>query len=256
MSDFSDDEIDYGRCQALPVAEFDEYDASLPPTSGADYLRRVQLEAQKCPQVVVSSIDPSKFTSRQTRNINENAGFKKLSPELVPPLEWQLKVVADFSKLRVKVATFKSRINDDQVSRNLPKHTDVHWWRSYCLGTDKTNAELSANADNIEANAGHEPLLRDLCSLSHHQTHKLLNYFITWIDQLGFSDQAGKWIYALLACLEKPLSSDVHATLRDLSRTCSQSRSTLSSEDARMQSLNLIICLIGRYFNQLDLVDE
>lgn len=66
--EYSDDDSDYGQSQALPVADFDEYDPLCPPVSGPDYLRRVQLEAQKCPAVVVADIDPKRLASKQTVN--------------------------------------------------------------------------------------------------------------------------------------------------------------------------------------------
>ncbi|OTF69922.1 hypothetical protein BLA29_014839, partial [Euroglyphus maynei] len=38
----------------LPVATFDSYDPNIPPENGADYLRRVQLEAQQEPNIKVA----------------------------------------------------------------------------------------------------------------------------------------------------------------------------------------------------------
>lgn len=67
-SSYSDDDDDehHGMCTVLPVSDFTEYDPSRPPASGADYLRRVQLEAKKCPDLVVSDVDPLKFKDKQT----------------------------------------------------------------------------------------------------------------------------------------------------------------------------------------------
>lgn len=71
-SDYDDDEIDdYRRPSVLPVASFDDYDPSKPPASGEEYLRRVQLEAQKCPEVAVAKLDVDSFRSQQTETISE-----------------------------------------------------------------------------------------------------------------------------------------------------------------------------------------
>lgn len=37
----------------------------------------------------------------------------------------------------------------------------------------------------------------------------------------------GRWLYALLACLEKPLLPEAHSSIRQLARRCAQLRSTL-----------------------------
>lgn len=52
---------------AFPVEDTgEEYDLDLPPTTANEYLRRVQLEASNCPDVVVANLDTSKFLAKQT----------------------------------------------------------------------------------------------------------------------------------------------------------------------------------------------
>lgn len=67
--DFDDDYDDYKRPSVLPVANFDHYDPQKPPTSGEEYLRRVQLEAQKCPEVAIANLDVESFRGQQTEVI-------------------------------------------------------------------------------------------------------------------------------------------------------------------------------------------
>lgn len=67
--DFDDDFDDYKRPSVLPVASFDHYDPEKPPTSGEEYLRRVQLEALKCPEVAIADLDVDSFLGQQTEVI-------------------------------------------------------------------------------------------------------------------------------------------------------------------------------------------
>ena len=61
--------------------------------------------------------------------------------------------------------------------------------------------------------------------------------------------------------LEKPLTPDVGSSLRDLALICSQLRMNIVGEasenkDEDIAALNLFICLVARYFDQGDLVDN
>lgn len=70
-------------------------------------------------------------------------------------------------------------------------------------------------------------------------------------------ETVGIWIYAILVLLEKPLSPDCCYKLRQFAKKCIQLRAALKEEDADFLAnpLNLFICVIARYFNQLDLAD-
>lgn len=202
----------------------------------------------------------------------------------MPSVDEQHELVADFTLLRMKVEAKRQICEKSGLpveATQLPSNPDHVWWRNYCLGKktlvgsdDETSSssddETDTDKDVSEGQNGktqqkkklpsvHEaqpPLLSVLCQLGQIQTHKLLKYHIQWIKQLGFRNQNGLWIYSLLASLEKPLPSEIYSTLRDMSRVCSEVRSKLSADDELLRPLNLIICIIGRYFNQLDLLDD
>ncbi|XP_074221702.1 gem-associated protein 2 isoform X5 [Camelus bactrianus] len=58
---------------------------------------------------------------------------------------------------------------------------------------------------------------------------------------------SGRWLYALLACLEKPLLPEAHSLIRQLARRCSEVRLLVDSkDDERVPALNLLICLVSR----------
>jgi hypothetical protein len=67
----------------------------------------------------------------------------------------------------------------------------------------------------------------------------------------------GKWMYSLLAKLEKPLHQDMSAMLRQLYRRCSILRYELTdstnnrvSLDDELAVLNVLISITGSYFGQ------
>ena len=102
---------------------------------------------------------------------------------------------------------------------------------------------------------GFPPMLRVLLRLEPKQVQYNLAYQVEWLKTYGFSHGQGNWIYALMVCLEKPLYPSVISTLRDLSRQCAQLRAQAKPNTAEMNGLNLIICIVGKYFDQADLLD-
>ncbi|CAJ0917905.1 unnamed protein product [Ranitomeya imitator] len=85
----------------------------------------------------------------------------------------------------------------------------------------------------------------------------VLEYLVNWFEERDFTPELGRWLYALLASLEKPLLPEAHSLIRQLARRCSQVRAGVEHrEDERVSALNLFICLVGRYFEQRDLADS
>lgn len=77
------------------------------------------------------------------------------------------------------------------------------------------------------------------------------------INDKHLKPNAGAWIYAILVLLEKPLSPDCCFKLREFTKKCSDIRATLDNNTSIEDSLpfSLFICIISRFFNQLDLSD-
>ena len=89
-----------------------------------------------------------------------------------------------------------------------------------------------------------------------YKVETLLEYNAHWLEESGFSQLRGQWIYALLAKLEKPLKPEMCSLIRSIARTCCTLRSRLpTADDPFLPQLNLFIALVGRYFDQTDLAD-
>ncbi|XP_060919370.1 gem-associated protein 2 [Labrus mixtus] len=251
----------------LPVdfgASTEELDLNGPPRNPREYLRQVQLEASLCPEVVVAQIDPKKLKKKQTVNASV-AGCHAAPVGFSPSLRWQQQQVSNFSDVRQSIT--KNRIHwssqtlDDNVL--MPKLTDEEGWKRFCLGETvylgtsscQTNAEPEPALDYSKI--GFPPFLSIVSRLNQSTVLMLLEILISWFEEHEFAPQLGRWLYSLLACLEKPLIPEAHSCIRQLARRCSQLRSTLESqEDEKLPPLNLLICLVARYFEQNDLADQ
>ncbi|XP_057319538.1 gem-associated protein 2 [Microplitis mediator] len=234
------------REPALFVGDIDEeIDFSKPPNSGEEYIKRVVVEAKQCDDIVVANID-SKKLKKPTVDVEHLAGCVEAPETLCPTLEWQNCQVADFSKLRLNVAGLKIERENCRSKKKsisvLPDADDQTDWINFCLG--------SADQDP------HVPTLDIIFSMNQPLVEQVLEYLVEQVDTKGLSSELGRWIYALLSVLEIPLNPDICSCLRTLARACSRARANLaSSDDSIVSTMNLFICLVARYFRQLDLAD-
>ncbi|XP_074146813.1 gem-associated protein 2 isoform X2 [Sminthopsis crassicaudata] len=227
----------------LPVEPCDlaeDFDPSVPPRTPQEYLKRVQLEAAQCPDVVVAHIDPKKLKRKQTVNVSLS-GCQPAPEGYSPTIRWQQQQVAQFSNIRQSVNKHRNHWKSQHLDNNvtMPKSEDEEGWKKFCLG-EKLYAEVP-----LTTAAGENPGI-DYVQIG----------FPPLLSIVSRMNQ-GRWLYALLACLEKPLLPEAHSLIRQLARRCSEVRVLVESkEDERVPALNLLICLVSRYFDQRDLADE
>ncbi|OQR72075.1 gem-associated protein 2-like [Tropilaelaps mercedesae] len=254
----SDDDEDRPRA-ALPFDAIGEpADESQAPTTGNEYLRRVHKEAMECPQVVVASISPSKLCPVSTVVSMNFPAPEKLPPPqgFEPSLDWQLDQVFRFSEVRRKFALEKQQLtaqvgSKGRLIRDLDGVVSAEEW-----------------GEKIE-NESSKPLVSVVASIPGAKILQLIGWHADLIER-KFSAHQGRWLYALLVALEKPLSPEACDSIRALARAASRARlafgehSAILAEDdnqgltaqkENMTALNLIICLVSRYFSQTDLAD-
>ncbi|XP_005659961.1 gem-associated protein 2 isoform X3 [Sus scrofa] len=230
--------------QLLPVEPCDlteGFDPSVPPRTPQEYLRRVQIEAAQCPDVVVAQIDPKKLKRKQSVNVSLS-GCQPAPEGYSPTLQWQQQQVAQFSTVRQSVNRHRSHWKSQQLDSNvtMPKSEDEEGWKKFCLGE-----RLCAEGVTVGPAASESPGI-DYVQIG----------FPPLLSIVSRMNQ-GRWLYALLACLEKPLLPEAHSLIRQLARRCSEVRLLVDSkDDERVPALNLLICLVSRYFDQRDLADE
>ncbi|XP_076300375.1 gemin 2 isoform X2 [Lasioglossum baleicum] len=226
----------------------DEINLSLPPSSGEEYIKRVVIEAKQCADVVVANIDRSHFV-RPTINVEPLSGCVEAPSWLGPTLDWQQCQFSDFSNVRLYISQLKNEIQTSKRKWrpppiNLPSIDDEKGWIGFCLG-------------NCEEHEQTDPTLNTMFSLNQPMVEQILEYLVEHLQlQEKIMHKLGQWLYALLAVLEMPLTPDMCSCLRNLARTCSIMRANSKNlEVHEIRSLNLFICLVARYFRQLDMAD-
>ncbi|XP_067099530.1 gem-associated protein 2 isoform X2 [Osmerus mordax] len=249
----------------LPVetGESDDLNPNEPPRNPQEYLRQVQLEASLCPDVVVAQIDPKKLRKNK-QTVNASVTGCHAAPEgLSPSLGWQRQQISNFSEIRQSINKHRRHWSSQSLDDNviMPKLNDEEGWKKFCLGErvylncpppDKEDSDLGLDYTKM----GFSPFLSIVSRLNQATISAVLEYLINWFEEREFVPQLGRWLYALLACLEKPLLPESHSLIRQLARRCSEVRASLSVEDERLSALNLMICIVARYFEQNDLADQ
>lgn len=105
------------------------------------------------------------------------------------------------------------------------------------------------------------PVYSKLAKLAQTAKIKMLELLSKYISKLepgmNLDDPIGTWLYAILASLDIPLSPSDCYVIREFAKRCLTIRSNLCKENENCASaLNFFICIVGRFYNQLDLADE
>uniref|UniRef100_A0A8C8D9H3 Gem-associated protein 2 n=1 Tax=Oncorhynchus tshawytscha TaxID=74940 RepID=A0A8C8D9H3_ONCTS len=243
----------------LPVETCDtgeDFNLNEPPRNPQEYLRQVQLEASLCPDVVVAKIDPKKLRKKQSVNVSLT-GCEAAPQGFSPSLKWQRQQVSNFSEIRQSISKHRQHWSGHALDDNvlMPKQDAEEQWKKFCLGEN-----VYLNSPPIDpgtedqgldyVKVGFPPFLSIVSRLNQATISAVLEYLINWFEEREFVPQLGRWLYALLACLEKPLLPEAHSLIRQLARRSSEVRANLESqEDERLSPLNLMICLVASQEN-------
>ncbi|KAM5178232.1 gem-associated protein 2 isoform 3-T3 [Callospermophilus lateralis] len=204
----------------LPVEPCDlaeGFDPSVPPRTPQEYLRRVQIEAAQCPDVVVAQIDPKKLKRKQSVNVSLS-GCQPAPEGYSPTLKWQQQQVAQFSTVRQSVNKHRSHWKSQQLDSNvtMPKSEDEEGWKKFCLG-ERLCAEGAIGPATNESpgidyvQIGFPPLLSIVSRMNQATVTSVLEYLSNWFGERDFTPELD------------------------------------SKDDERVPALNLLICLVSRY---------
>jgi len=257
-----------------------KYDLTKPAMSGIDYLKRVQIEAANCPDIVsmrpkiadtVDDNDASMASFDDTSSITDSKLDDKheIPRRKLPPEKLQLRIAEDFTFLRQKLNRVRSDPSLCRVKKTaqVPSVGNIQVLSRFCYGKEFTAQYLDATlkctkAKTINAGAngqGNAPLLGTLLRLKSVAVNRLLKINLSLMDTLGFSYDQGVWVYALLLCLDKPMPSGVCSTIRDMCRRVINIRNAALDEavdENVVHQLNLIVVLVTRCFGQTDLLED
>uniref|UniRef100_A0A182PL78 Gem-associated protein 2 n=1 Tax=Anopheles epiroticus TaxID=199890 RepID=A0A182PL78_9DIPT len=277
-------EVDTIQKPALAVEPPDaNFDPNLTPETGEQYLQKVMYERGKCPVVVVAEKPQSR---RQQKALSGLAAVpvddvKNVAHRaLIPTREWETMQNQKFSELRDIITSYRSgpqyqeNLQRTHVFLNFDDRKHLH---EYCannlpyvsilLSIPQRNLEILLeylhewlqDADQTTSSASSqqldEPSDPELCDTT--VTPSTVNKELQRADGGYRRDWIPQWIYAILACIIKPLEPYIHSVLRDIAKTCITLRNELKMEDeAKVLPLNLLISIISNHFSQSDLSDN
>uniref|UniRef100_S4RZY5 Gem-associated protein 2 n=1 Tax=Petromyzon marinus TaxID=7757 RepID=S4RZY5_PETMA len=251
------------------------FSGSLPSQALQSHARHPTLEAARCPEVAVANIDPEKLKRKQPVKVSnlsfQPCGCLPAPRGFAPSVEWQMQQQAAFSAMRQRTSSSTDTSARVSSARSCnvttqPEAEDEEGWKRFCLGERRYGSRAQSEPPPAAAAAGvHDdpadgeeldldflkigtpPLLSVVGNLGQATLIVVLEYLTVWFEERGFSEELGRWIYALLACIEKPLLPEAHSLLRQIARNCASLRASLESpEDSRLSALNLLICLVAR----------
>ena len=199
------------------------------------------------------------------------------------PSEWWEVTLANFERLRDYLEECRLKgIGGKLTDRTaFPPMKDRAGWHMFCVGSDEANGnsnayfgddysevEKSENSPIVGNNEaaedipewqkdiparGHAPSVRLLAQMDQVLVRRVLSH-LTYYTRQGWelTAQQSAWIYALLARLEKPVHRDDASTLFGMLKVLTLSRSKLDMTRNRkdLARLNVLIALIGVYFEQ------
>lgn len=232
----------------------ENFDLSKVPTNAMEHIHRVLTEKKVLNEVLIAPVEKMKqFRIEQKHVITTTSGAEPCPSEYLPKKEWQQSVIKDFVKVRLTIAELKDRFKDYPKEKPYLPHMDsFKKWYELCVG--KHYDATSECTDQVQ---GCKPLLRTVLAMPQSTVCKVLGYHIEWLEE-GTTNvlTSAQWLYALLACLEIPCESETHWLLRQLARKVATIRASIESKDSPdLVPINLLICLISKYFEQYDLGD-
>ncbi|XP_043499602.1 gem-associated protein 2 isoform X1 [Polistes fuscatus] len=244
-----ENEMDYMKEPAFYVEDIEDIDLKQPPKSGEDYIKRVILEAKQYADTVVADINPE-LCKKPTMDIHHLPGCVKAPSSLIPIIKWQERQVENFKDLKLYVIQMQDRIKSSKrewkpQETQLPDIDDKEGWINYCSNESRDDKE------------NHSPTLTTIISMKQPLIEQVLEYLIEYVQTQGkLPFKIGQWLYALLVVLHLPLNPDTCSWLRSLARICSIIRANSKKlEEHEIAALNLFICLVARYYRQMDLAD-
>ncbi|KAF5280990.1 hypothetical protein FQA39_LY05195 [Lamprigera yunnana] len=236
MSDYDSEEEFYNKRKWFDVQLPDDFNPSKQPTTGEEYLHHVMYEYKQCKKVVSAERNFPKFkkTVVPFESFMKDNNFIAAPKTLTPSAEWQEKMIKEFTEYKEYVLTKLS------ATPNQQNH-------DYSIYSEIMNTEY--------------PEFNVICDFDCRDQSLIMETINSKLENIGpglsVDKLLGCWIYNILATIQKPLNPDLCVLLRQLSRVCSKIRSKLPPDALTnlYVPLNLFICIIGKYFGQLDLTD-
>ena len=125
------------------------------------------------------------------------------------------------------------------------------------VAREEDNSDVAAESSKPKVIKGQQPLLNIITQLKPSQITRLIEWHAEWAETLESVDiHQALWFYVLLSSVSKPLHPDTESSMRSFVIQCSKQRNDIVKSSVKFSHLNLIICLVAKYFGQADLADD
>jgi survival of motor neuron protein-interacting protein 1 len=190
---------------------------------------------------------------------------------------WIEKSIYNFENLRHYLEICKAKgIGGKETDRiAFPSMKERAGWHQFCVGKDEAAGNVNsyfgdhyrveaASGDDEVANeipvwekdipeTGHSPSVRIILQMDQVLVRRVLSHLSHYIGEgwSAYTPQRLKWIYAMLARLEKPVHRDDASVLFGLLKVLTRARSEIKLNKRNdLARLNSLILIIGIYFEQ------
>jgi len=249
FADYSEDEDDF-RVEVFHV-DGESAPSEGPPTSGEEYLRRVRWEANRCPGIVVSDIDPKEFIQNRSQSYFVLPDPIASPPEgFAPSIEWEQIFLEDFIFLIEDLEKLHQVERENKsFAISLPSTRNEDNWYKICFGK---RSEQEANLIENTTDRRYPPLLGIILQLDMLSVQQLIHYQTNWIeDEDNITKWSALWLFGLFARCPKPVNADVAFDIRRLLRIATKKRASLTdSKDELLPALNILITIAAKYYGQ------
>ena len=208
-----------------------------------------------CPSPLVdgSAVARDYLFSRRLEVLPPPSCFHVPNPSVFTP--WKEQTMSNFSALRVYLCACRSEFQkwmkpEDRIL--VPQSKDLYAWHVFCLGNDIRN-EMEHKMIHVQMNeadhdltavevdvllspykipeGGYEPTTKLMCQFDQIIIRRLLSHHTRYIAAgCRLTVKRIKWIYAILAMLDKPLHRDEASVLMELLRELCRVRSMVRLE--------------------------
>lgn len=250
----------------------------------ATYLASVRDQASRMPDVFVASPNAQHKTIEKTNNMDVIDGSVAslnylLSDRLKvhpPPStahvphnlsSWVRQTLNNFSILRGYLHQCHLSLRECERV-HVPKRKDRYSWHVFCVGKAEAMASFDKydhadeEEDSVESQdseseqhrvpiQGFDPNTKLISQFDDILVRSVLSHHLYYIKEgYDISFNRGRWLYGLLARLQKPLHRDEASLLMDLLRELCRIRKRSNGGDESLKMVNTLIVIIGIYFEQ------
>lgn len=212
------------------------------PANGHEYIHKVRIETSEVlkdeDEDFYDVMPAFKVQASPAENVLDTAKPMRLA-------EWKCQEANFFSKLASELnrarENLKKKFPPKQPFPPIGNEQNVCL---FCLGTELFK-ELFPGLE-VDEVSSQGPLLSIVLHWTQEDIVTVLGYFNKWGSQINMSHTLCRWMYALLACIKKPVSDECQELLEVIYNVCY--KKTKKRDMSEKYQLHLILAILRDYF--------